>query len=214
LGILLRKHFRAFAVILLMTVVTVVAVDYFELGVQKRKLASIKEQVGSVTRPSKRTMPAANIKWRLGIWEQTWEEIKESPVFGWGYGTQIDYLIWKKRLSQLKAIGANSGIVPPHNHLLAITYKLGFLGLIIFLFINARVFFYGLLYVKKCKNDYHRRFLIASLAGLIHWHGMAFFFDVLESPPTSIFLWILLGMILSVVYVDRTYSFGNSHERY
>ena len=148
-------------------------------------------------------MPVANIKWRLDIWKQTIDEIREYPVFGWGYGTQIDYLIWKQRLSWLKAIGANTGIVPPHNHLLAVTYKMGLVGLALFLFINIRVFFYGLFYLKKCQSDFNRRFLIASLAGFVHWHGMAFFFDILESPPTGIFLWILMGAILAVIYADR-----------
>ena len=35
---------------------------------------------------------------------------------------------------------------------------------------------------------------------------MAFFFDVMESPPTSFFLWILLGLILAIIYVDKRES--------
>lgn len=210
LSIFLKKKFEifsfilVFSLILALVIVSIVLIDYFGLGVQKDKLASLTEQVDSLTRRIKPvSMPAANIKWRLGIWKQTLDEIKEYPIFGWGYGTQIDYEIWKKQLSWLKAIGANTGILPPHNHLIAITYKMGLVGLALFLFINFRVFFYGLFYIKKCKSGFNRRFLIASLAGLVYWHGMAFFFDVLESPPTGIFLWILLGCILAVVYVDR-----------
>ena len=50
-------------------------------------------------------MPAANIIWRLSLWRQTGEEIKEHPVFGWGFGIQINYEVWKKELAWLKAIG-------------------------------------------------------------------------------------------------------------
>jgi len=204
LGILLKKEFKIFILIFLLVVVSIFIIDYFDLGVQKDKLASLKEQLDSLThRVVPTPMPAANIRWRLGIWRQTIEEIKEYPVFGWGYGTQIDYEIWTKRLSWLKAIGANTGILPPHNHLIAITYKMGLVGLALFLFINIMVFFHGLGYIKKCKSRFNQRFLIASLAGLVYWHGMASFFDVLESPPTGIFLWILLGCILGVVYVDK-----------
>ena len=204
LGILLKKEFKIFILIFLLVVVSIFIIDYFDLGVQKDKLASLKEQLDSLTHRIVPTpMPSANIRWRLGIWRQTIEEIKEYPVFGWGYGTQIDYEIWTKRLSWLKAIGANTGILPPHNHLIAITYKMGLVGLALFLFINIMVFFHGLGYIKKCKSRFNQRFLIASLAGLVYWHGMALFFDVLESPPTGIFLWILLGCILGVVHVDR-----------
>ena len=203
LGILLKKEIKIVALILILVAVSIVIIDYFDLGVQANKLDSLTEQVRSLTRQNVPTMPVANIKWRLGIWKHTIAEIKEYPLFGWGYGTQIDYEIWGKKLSWLKAISASTGIVPPHNHLLSVTYKMGLVGLALFLFINARIFFYGLVYIKKCKSDFNRRFLIAGLAALLHWHGMALFFDILESPPTGIFLWIILGSILAVVHADK-----------
>jgi len=203
LGIVLKKEIWIFALILVLVAGSILLIDYFDLGVQKNKLQSLGRQVETVVKYKARNMPAANIKWRLGIWKQTIEEIREFPVFGWGYGTQIDYEIWWKKLSWLKAIGASTGIVPPHNHLLSITYKMGIVGLLLFLFINIRIFFYGFFYIKNCKSDVHRRFLIAALAALLHWHGMAFFFDILESPPTGIFLWIILGGILAVIHSDK-----------
>jgi O-antigen ligase len=203
LTILLKKEIKILPIILLLMAGSLFIIDHFQLGIDKNKIAMLTAEVKSVTQRNYTGMPAANIKWRLNIWKQTGEEIKEHPVFGWGFGIQVNYDVWGKELSWLKAIGANSGILPPHNHVLAVTYKMGLVGLALFLFINLRVFFYGLFYIKKCKSGFNRRFLIASLAGLVYWHGMAFFFDVLESPPTGIFLWILLGAILGVVYVDR-----------
>ena len=64
----------------------------------------------------------------------------------------------------------------------------------------------GVIYFNKCKSPFNRRLLAAGLGGLVYWHGTALFFDVLESPPTGIFLWILLGIIVSVVYVDASGS--------
>jgi len=37
----------------------------------------------------------------------------------------------------------------------------------------------------------------------MYWHGMALFFDMLESPPTGIFVWILLGAVIAVVRADK-----------
>lgn len=203
LSILLKKEFKIVILIFLLLAGSLFIIDHFQLSKKKDKLAKLKEQVTSVVKQSLRTMPGANIKWRMGIWKQLGREILEQPVFGWGYGIQVNYVIWDKRISELKAKGASTGIVPAHNHILAIAYKMGLVGLGLFLFINFRIFFYGLCYIKKCKSEFNRRFLIASLASLVYWHSMAFFFDILESPPTGIFLWILLGAILGVVYVDK-----------
>lgn len=203
LTILLMKEIRILLLILLLMAGSLFIIDHFQLTIDKDKIEVLTAEVKSMTRRDLPSMPAANIKWRLNIWRQTGEEIKEHPVFGWGFGIQINYEVWKKELSWLKAMGASTGILPAHNHVLAVTYKMGLVGLLLFLFINIRIFFYGLFYIKKCKTGFNRRFLIASLAGLVYWHGMAFFFDVLESPPTGIFLWILLGAILGIVYVDR-----------
>lgn len=204
LGILLKKEFRLFYLVFPLMVISIITIDYFGLSIRKDKLENIGERLTSMVKYQKNTMPAANIRWRLDIWGQTIKEIRKEPVFGWGYGIQIDYLVWKKRLSYLKSIGINTGILPPHNHLLAVTYKMGIIGLLLFLYINGRIFFFGLKHVKKLKSEYNRRFLIASLAGLLYWHGMAFFFDILESPPTSIFLWILLAAILATVHIDKS----------
>lgn len=201
--ILLKKEIKVLLLILLLNACSLFIIDHFQLTIDKNKIDALKNEVKTVAREDKRIIPSANIKWRLSLWRQTGEEIREHPVFGWGFGIQINYEVWEKELSWLKAMGASTGILPAHNHVLAITYKMGLVGLALFLFINFRVFFYGLGYIKKCKPGFNRRFLIASLAGLVYWHGMAFFFDVLESPPTGIFLWILLGAILGVVYVDQ-----------
>jgi O-antigen ligase len=203
MAILMKKKMLIIVLIIAAVAVSLFIIDHFNLTLQADKMEWLQEQVKSVARPSQQSMPAANIKWRLGIWEETFHEIVKKPLLGWGFGAQVDYLIWGKRLSKLKAMGANTGILPPHNHVLAIAYKMGLLGLALFLFINFRVFFHGVLYLKTCNSEFNRRFLIALLAGLTYWHGMAFFFDILESPPTSIFLWILLGAILAVVHVDR-----------
>jgi len=210
LAILLKKEFKIIILIFLLLAASLFIIDHFQLAINKNKIAVLKEQVKSVGHQSFRSVAGANIRWRLDIWKQTIDEILEHPVFGWGYGIQIDYLVWEKRLSLIRAMGGSTGILPPHNHVLAVAYKMGLVGLALFLFINFRIFFYGLCYLRKCKSQFNRRFLIAALAGLVYWHSMAFFFDILESPPTGIFLWVLLGCILGIVYVDR--NLKTNHE--
>jgi O-antigen ligase len=201
--IFLKKEMKVVLLILVLLAVSLWLIDHFQLTIKKDKLAALKNEVTSMTRKRVVNMAGANIKFRLGIWRETLEKIAEKPILGWGFGVQVDYLIWGKRLSEIAAKGGGTGILPAHNHLLAILHKMGIIGLALFLFINARVFFLGFFYVNKCQSDFNRRFLVAGLAALIYWHGMAFFFDILESPPTGIFLWIILAAIAGIVHLDR-----------
>ncbi len=198
LALLLRGEGRVVSLLLLAVVLSVLLIGVLGLGVQHDKLDSLKGEIAAVAMPSLESTSAANIRWRLGIWRQTAAAIGEFPWFGWGYGAQVDYLVWGKRLSWLKAMGNNSGILPPHNHLLAILHKMGAAGLLPYLFIHGFGFAFGLRRRARLRDDGDRRLLTAALAGLLFWHGVAFFFDTLESPPTSIFQWVLLGLILAV----------------
>lgn len=71
------------------------------------------------------------------------------------------------------------------------------------MFINGYIFIHGLRYVKKCKTDFSRCFLIGSLGAFVFWHTVALFFDIINSSPTSIFLWIIIGFIFNAIEVDK-----------
>jgi hypothetical protein len=111
------------------------------------------------------------------------------------------YKIWGYIPPQ--GIGVNSKIIPAHNHLITVFYKMGFLGLGLFLFINCYAFGCGLLYIKKCANKFLRSFLIGALGAFVYWHMTALGFDVIDSPPTSIFLWVIIGLIFAAIETDK-----------
>jgi hypothetical protein len=142
-----------------------------------------------------------NIKWRLRVWHEFITFGLKSPVLGRGFG---NYPCFKLNgFTMPKRVGVNSKIVPPHNHFVTIFYKMGLLGLSIFVFISVYTFYYGLRYINKCKTDFRKRVLIGALGALLFWHVSALFFDVIDSPPTSIFLWMLTGLIFSTVDIDK-----------
>ena len=61
---------------------------------------------------------------------------------------------------------------------------------------------------NNAKDGFLRCFLIGALGAFIFWHTEAFFFDAIDSPPTSIFLWIIMGMIFVVVEADKKYLYS------
>ena len=142
-----------------------------------------------------------NIVWRLSIWKQAIKFGLESPLRGRGFGVYPRYIIWGIPSPSPERVGINSGVIPPHNHLIAIFYKMGVIGLGLFLFINIYVFILGFRYWRRCESNFIRFFLLGSLGSFVFWHTMASFFDVIESPPTTIFLWIIIGLIFSSVKV-------------
>jgi hypothetical protein len=85
---------------------------------------------------------------------------------------------------------------------------MGLLGLGLFLCINFATFTYGWQYITRAKTEFNKSFLIGSLGALVVWHTAALFFDVIESPPTSIFLWILIGAVFSVIAVDEKIEYA------
>jgi len=171
-----------------------------ELAASKNKSAEKKKQV-VLQKNRDFKIGLANIVWRRKVWGQSIAFGMENPVFGRGFGIYPPYKMPGYQSPQ--GIGTGSKIVPVHNHLITIFYKMGFLGLGLFLFINGYAFFYGLKYLRKCQDEMIKSFLTGSLGAFVYWHTMALAFDVIDSPPTSIFLWILMGCIFAAVRIDQ-----------
>ncbi len=143
-----------------------------------------------------------NIVWREKIWKQTLNFAGDSFLFGKGFGNYPEYDIWGVGKRPCNPF-TDSKITPTHNYLLTVFYKTGIVGLTLFFSINLFVFYYALKHLKTCKNVFVAIIVKSSLSVLLLWYVMALFFDVIDSPPTSILLWIFIGLIFAAVKVDH-----------
>jgi hypothetical protein len=200
LFILLKRE-----IMIVLVIIPLIAGSLFLMDTYFKKdtVSMIKDEIEGLTPGQRDTQQKKNVAFRLIIWKQALKKIEQKPLLGWGYGAQPDFRIYGKPFTTIRGIGPGSKITPFHNHVLAITFKMGVVGLLIFLYINFRIFLLGIVHLKNCRSQFNKRMLTGFLAALAYWHCMALFFDVLESPPTGIFLWIILALILCVVYVDR-----------
>lgn len=146
-----------------------------------------------------------NIFWRLDIWRQAINFGLKSPLWGNGFGKYPPYKVWGTKAALPDTFSADSGIIPTHNHLVSIFYKMGVIGLGLFFFINIYILYYGFQYLRMCRSEWIKSFLTALLGSFVFWHTMALLFDMIDSPPTSIFLWIIIGLIFAVIKVDQHY---------
>jgi hypothetical protein len=152
---------------------------------------------------------ALNINWRLTIWKQTLKFARDSLIFGKGFGT---YPVYKIRITHQSPTGMylNSNIVPAHNHLITIFFKMGIIGLVLFICLNGAVFYYGCRYMSICRDAFLKSVITALLGTFVFWHILAMFFDVIDSPPIGIFFWVIAGAIIAVVNVDRDVINGSA----
>lgn len=67
-----------------------------------------------------------SFEWRQIVWEDSWQFIKNNPIFGHGYDTFSHYYPQFSRLNETHAFDA-------HNVYVQITFDMGFLGLLIYL---------------------------------------------------------------------------------
>jgi len=133
----------------------------------------------------------SNLSWRFDVWRIFLRLGRSSPLLGVGFGVYPD--LSSLGLAKPNGFAEESGIVPPHNELIDIFYKMGLLGLLIYLYVQG-YFLWGL---KEAQNNFPQSFkaLPAVLTGcLVYWHIMALSFDLINSPPTNVILWILLGV--------------------
>ncbi len=150
-----------------------------------------------------------NITWRLKIWKATWEAGRSSPMWGHGFDRVLVYQD-SITTTRIQGFAQDSGITPPHNEFMTIFYKMGFLGLALFLWANGFLFVQGMRAVRLAGQGWRRACLTGALGAMVGWHVMAQFYDVIDSPPTNIFIWMLLGLILVLVYGERPVREGGS----
>jgi len=143
----------------------------------------------------------SNIEWRLIIWKQALRGAFELPIFGKGFEIAINPLYFNENHENI--IGPDLAVTPLHNHIVSIFYKLGIAGLGLFIFFNLYCFLYGWIYLKYCKSEFIKHVLVGALGSFVYWHIIAFFYDVMDSPPTSIFLWVIMGLIFACVAADK-----------
>ena len=155
---------------------------------------------------------SSNLQWRLIIWRYAIERGLVSPVFGGGFNVDVRPLYRGEKTYKL--IGPYLPVTPVHNHIISIFSKMGIIGLGLFLFMNIYCLLTGLFYLKHCKSIFIRYFLASLLGSLVFWHITGLFFDVIDSPTTNIFLWIILGLMLSCVHIDSTVSGGLKNEKF
>jgi len=138
---------------------------------------------------------------RIGIWETTWQMIKEHPISGIGLAFEPVYQQYIK-LSSFKLAPPLAS--QPHNLYLAFWAETGILGLIAFLWILT--FFFKSLIFKKHPSFFTRSLSVGLSSAMvcILAHGLV---DVpYWKNDLSYLFWIIVGMGIIISRLNREES--------
>ncbi len=127
-----------------------------------------------------------NIAWRLLAWRQLWQQvIDKAAVYGFGFAGELSFVDHLGRHVQ----------ADPHNSTLAVLFRLGFLGLFVFLALNVACIWRLFKMVRAKPSIWIHQALAALAASLVIVYIVSCFNVVLEGPFMGMFYWITIGCI-------------------
>jgi O-antigen ligase len=145
---------------------------------------------------------------RIGVWHIYTEMIREQPSWvGKGYGMQIywrndveaDYQSIKSRLPATYNI---SRMHPPHNLLLDITFRTGFVGLGAFLLMVGSFFHACIRMIRSGRDEFTRSWSLTLAAIFTTYLLQAMFSDITYSTYLIIFF-AIMGMIAALWHMSH-----------
>ncbi|MGB9735013.1 MAG: O-antigen ligase family protein [bacterium] len=148
---------------------------------------------------------------RLLVWNSTINGIKDNPIIGIGLGNYpINIPLYE--VHALKTIDWKElrYLDNAHNEYLQITFELGIIGLISFLWFLFEIFIAGIKSINESDDDAHKVWNIALLAGIVSALISAFFTFNLENPASATMFWSFAGLVVGkrkYKYFEDEYGF-------
>jgi O-antigen ligase len=196
----LRKYLKKIIIVLIILVL--IAGSLFTLALFKypEKINVIKEDIdGLISFKDLNTTSANNIKWRLIVWEGIFKDSLKKPFFGYGFGMLYNNETLKNMPGWYES-GNEVGFIDPHNSYLSILYRCGFFGIAAYLLLIIRFFIICLKSIKDTNSEKENITIFCLLTSVIFILFISFFMVVLEGPYLGIFLWINMGLTISLIY--------------
>jgi len=157
------------------------------------RLEGITDPLYNRARSLARSTADSSARWRFFAWSAAQESILEAPIFGVGYGQELTIEFETYRI-----------VVPMrelHNSLLVMLVQMGFVGLLVFLYLLWDLFKQVYLSWKGrgIFFPYHITFFSMIIIFLISSFTQPYF----ETNFTGIFFWILMGLLVVSLRLDE-----------
>ncbi len=130
------------------------------------------------------------IQWRINIWHDSIQMIKNNPLFGYGINTYM------KLFEVYRTDSAGVNPTYAHNCYIQLAVETGLLGLFAFLWIIVELFRKSIIYLDRYWiNNYNFTILaMGLLSGIFAFLVHSFFDTHFYSLQLSVYLWFMIGM--------------------
>jgi len=140
--------------------------------------------------PNYKANPTA--QWRLTAWKNGFDMVRRHLFWGNGFGESFSFYspVSKKWIES-----------SPHNMYLWITIKMGFVGLIVFIWMNILFFRTGIKVFKNMNNRLIKAYLLGLMSIYMCLLVAAFFKPIFGMRYLGIFIWIIPGLTMALIKI-------------
>lgn len=168
---------------------------YLPAGIQYRMGMTIEQKHAGLVDVGVEQNLESSAATRIIIWRGAAQMIKENPWWGVGYGAFPRFLPHYTE--------GRVGTMDAHNSYLLIAAEMGIPTLIVFLLILMTVIYYTRWLYLRTGDPFLKALALGFLAGLIGLVVTNFFGSRIDSQETAGFFWILCGLIMRAVLMER-----------
>ena len=142
---------------------------------------------------------SANSKWRIETDKIGIKEAIQNPL-GKGFGPPAPESVWKD--------WSGSGDINAdyHNSYIAILTRTGFLGFMTFIYITIIFYYHGIQFIMNTNDPQYKAYMIGILSSHLSVFINSQFSVVLQGPYMGIFYWILMGMGMVLINLNKESS--------
>jgi len=134
---------------------------------------------------------------RIAMWGQILHRTAGQPLLGEGFGPPFSAFFGRKFYDY------SERRLHPHNSFLWILNRMGIIGFGVFGLLMLRFYSSGIRAFKHMNAGKSKAYLLALLSSHLCISIFAFFNVVLEGPSMGIFFWIIMGMTMALINVEK-----------
>jgi O-antigen ligase len=137
---------------------------------------------------------------RIAMWGQMLHRTARQPLLGEGFGPPFSAFFGRRFYDY------SERRLHPHNSFLWILNRMGIIGFGIFCFLILKFYSSGIKAYKRMNAGKSKAYLLALLSSHFCISIFAFFNVVLEGPSMGIFFWIIMGMTMALIKIEKQQS--------
>jgi hypothetical protein len=143
---------------------------------------------------------------RIAMWGQMLHRTARQPVLGEGFGPPFSAFFGRKFYDY------SERRLHPHNSFLWILNRMGIIGFGVFCLLIMKFYSSGIRAYRRMNAGKSKAYLLALLSCHFCISIFGFFNVVLEGPSMGIFFWIIMGMTMALIKIEKQQSEELKHE--